>query len=78
MIKFVYEKERSGKGLVFGDVEEDQLFVSVYGNLCQKVGRDSYNIIADNTGEPCAGHIDDVKLNGRIQRILPRVEKIEF
>jgi hypothetical protein len=71
-------KEKQKKKLVFGDVEEDQFFVSNCNYLCQKYDEQSYNIIADENGVPCSGRIDNVSCNIIVTRILPEVEKIEF
>lgn len=74
-ISFKQQEEEPTKP-VFGDVEEDQFFVDLDGYLCQRGIANRYAYIADRTGKPWCrpggegGH--------RIERILPRITKINF
>ena len=85
-MKFILKEEKNKKP-VFGDVAENQFFVSNQGYLCQKfnyssihqkVGYYNYNVIADEKGMPLSMTFNDVSCNTIISRILPEVEKIEF
>lgn len=76
-MKFIYEKQENKGELTLKDVAENQFFVCVDGYLCQKVYACAYTTIADNEGDPSCSHLtcdEDMPIN----RILPRVEKIEF
>ena len=77
MIKFVYEEEGE-KELTLADVEENQFFVDIDDSLSQKLSDESYIIIADDTGAPCAQYYENIDPDEPIKRILPRVEKIKF
>lgn len=76
-MKFIF-KEEQNKKLVFGDVVENQFFVSHHGFLCQKVCNDTYHVIADEKGLPLGIQFNNISGNKSIQRILPEVLKIEF
>ena len=75
-IKFITESETTGK-VTFGQVEEDQMFINLGGCLCQKVDNDWYNIIADSNGQPYSDRCNALD-ETLIQKILPKVTKIEF
>jgi hypothetical protein len=80
MIKFITE-ENTPAQLEFRDIKENQFFVNFYGNLCQKVSSNQYNTIADKNGVPfgCASiHIDEDRRDMFVQRILPKITRIEF
>jgi hypothetical protein len=80
MIKFITE-ETTPAQLEFRDVEEDQFFVNHYGNLCQKISDDKYNVIADKNGGPlgCAAtFVGEDRRDLFVQRILPKITRIEF
>jgi len=80
MIKFITEEPTPAQ-LEFRDVEEDQFFVNHYGNLCQKISDDQYNVIADKNGVPlgcCTTHADEDRRDRFVQRILPKITRIEF
>jgi len=75
-MKIIFAKETDPTNLTFGMVEDDQFFV--YDNdLWQKVDFDDANMIAKQGGFLCAtrGKFDH---GTPIDRILPRIEKIEF
>lgn len=76
-MKFILETPAEEKTLTFEDVEINQFFVTIYGELCQKIGRSSYNMIAEKDGTPFAEHFGD-SYGFIIERILPKVAKIEF
>ncbi len=77
MFKITTEKETK-KQLTFADVEEDQFFVNRFGFLCQKTKYDTYSSIANECGEPYSCTYGNVKNDTKIQRIFPKVIKIEF
>jgi hypothetical protein len=77
MFKITTEKETE-KQLKFGDVEEDQFFVNTNGNLCQKSSSDVYTTIASKYGKPMSKTEYVVDYNTKIQKIFPKVTKIEF
>lgn len=78
MINFIYAEAEKPKPLTFGDVEIDQFFVSESGELYQKVTRGHANMIASDSGRPCSNNTSAFDSKCHIQRILPKVERIEF
>ena len=74
-MKIIFETDPNTK-LKFSDVEIDQFFVYV-GMLCQKIHNTSFSIITDFEGSPCAD-TDNAYADMEIDRILPKVKKIEF
>lgn len=75
-IKFIPVTETD---LTMSDVEINQFFVSLYGQLCQKVSEGAYSLIAQNDGMPEAAYIEhEDGDDARIMRILPKIKKIEF
>lgn len=62
----------------FGDVEDNQFFVDQYFNLCQKYDFETYTVIADGDGNPLSDLYKKVPSDRSIERILPKVEKINF
>lgn len=76
-MKFIYENQEENKTLTLNDVGENQFFVCEDGYLCQKVYEYAYITIADDEGNPSCMKFD-CDYNMPINRILPRVEKIEF
>lgn len=76
MIKFITE-EKHEKELTFKMVEKDQFFISDYGFLCQKNDDFSFIIIANEEGVPYCNY-RGMPDNTKIQKILPKVIKIEF
>ncbi len=76
-MKFIYEEEAKEQHLTFDMVESDQFFVNNDGCLCQKVHDDRYNVLSNYLGEPFA-FCHDCEKDEEIQRILPKVVKIEF
>jgi len=77
-MKIIFEKEEKVKNLTLADVDDDQFFVNIDGELCQKVFPRQYNIIAACDGSLIAAHSSEVDPDEKIERILPRVTKIEF
>jgi hypothetical protein len=77
MIKFITTPKTENPILTFHDVDENQFFVDITGNLCQKIDDDGYITIADVDGDPyCtyeAAYSDD-----EITRIIEHIGKIEF
>lgn len=76
-MKFIYEEVKKNKQLTLEEVEENQFFVCTDGYLCQKADETAYTTIADDEGNPTCCKLD-CDYDIPIQRILPRVEKIEF
>jgi hypothetical protein len=64
--------------LTFNDVEEDQFFVDIDGRLCQKGNETFYCMITESDGTPCLIYYNDAYDDMPIERVLPRVDKIEF
>ena len=77
MIKFI-PGEASDTPPTFGDVKDDQFFVSQAGELCQKYNINGYNVIASAPGEPYSTRQSSVDSGMPVQRILPTITKIEF
>lgn len=77
MFKITTEKETE-KQLTFKDVAENQFFVNNNGNLCQKSSSDVYTTIASKYGKPMSMTEYDVDYDTKIQKIFPKVIKIEF
>lgn len=75
-MKIIYETEPSTPPVTFGMVDEDQFFVSG-GYLYQKINDFRAQMIAGRDGCPCAA-TDDFDEDEAIDRILPRVVRIEF
>lgn len=77
-MNFILESPAEEKRLTFNDVEVNQFFVTEYGELCQKIGCSSYNMVALKDGTPFADYYSDLHDDFVIERILPKVVKIEF
>ena len=75
-MKIIFESEKDV--LTFNDVVVDNFFVNVSGELCQKSDDISYAVIANSHGEPLSYYSYDVRPDTKIERILPKVKKIEF
>ena len=76
IIEFVPE-DKTIQSPVFSDVETDQFFIDKYSQLCQKKDDDTYHIIADADGNPDSRTCDAYG-ETNINKILPRIEKINF
>lgn len=76
MIKFIQEEKE--EELRFDKVDFDQFFINCSGCLCQKIGRVSYNKIANVHGKPNATQTITCSELMPVTRILPKVTKIEF
>ena len=77
MIKFIQEEDQQ-KELTFSMVEKNQFFETQEGHLGHKSGDDSCNIVASIAGNPCADTWGDMDSSTKINRILPKITKIEF
>lgn len=75
-MKFIFENPEK-KVPVFGDVQINQFFVDVGGCLCQKTDSFHYSMITNDQGVPYS-LCQNMEPNSIIQRILPKVKKIEF
>lgn len=75
-----FKPSSPSRELTFSGVEDDQFFVDQDGRLCQKGGETFYCMIAEPDGTPCLVHYcDEDGFNDMpIERVLPRVGKIEF
>ena len=73
-IKFIEGNDK----FCFRDVGIDQFFVSKSGELCQKISSSSYQVVAKSDGTPFADHVEEESSSTPIERMLPRIEKIEF
>jgi hypothetical protein len=76
-MKIIYKQKSEEKQLTFGDVKDNQFFVSHDGRLFQKSADESANQIASSSGTPFSVQFDFAESN-IIQRIIPEIEKIEF
>ncbi len=76
-MKFILQ-EPTALPITFGDVEENQFFVDKDGYLCQKCSYKLCNYIADHNGKPFSDRREIFSSNSIIQKILPKVAKIEF
>jgi hypothetical protein len=76
-MKFILEENQETKLPSLKDVEINQFFVHKDGPLCQKTTNTSFVLIADSNGQPYSEHFEE-QFNLRINRILPKVVKIEF
>ena len=85
-MKFILETQAEEKSSTYNCVEINQFFVTVGGELCQKLGSLYYNMVALKDGTPCrllhfapaAPNYSDIHQDFIINRILPKVLKIEF
>lgn len=77
MIKFITEQDKQVIHL-FKNVCVNQFFIHKQGYLCQKSTGSSFCMIADEDGEPYSDYYDDIDGDYAIQKILPKVIKIEF
>jgi UDP-2,3-diacylglucosamine pyrophosphatase LpxH len=75
MIKFI-EKE-DNEIPIFGDVLENQFFVTKEGYLGQKKNNNAATMIANAQGIPDCFYLN-MNENDEIKRILSTIEKIEF
>ena len=76
MIEFIPEKEPTAV-LSFGDVEDNQFFVSLGGALYQKHSCEIAHCIADNDKKPYCGRTT-FGVTETIAKILPFVKQIKF
>lgn len=77
-MKIIFEKEENQESyLTIADVEVNQFFVCMDGYLCQKITDSRYATIAKRNGQLYSG-IFSCGAHYRIERILPKIAKIEF
>lgn len=76
MIEFIQEVD-TPTNPTFGDVNDDQFFVSSMGNLYQKHSCDIANKIADVRGVPDCDQVT-FREDTNIERILPITTEIKF
>jgi hypothetical protein len=76
MFKIVTEKGK--EILTFEEVAENQFFVDISGNLCQKSDYGTYTVIANKEGKPSCFYLDEVSCDTIVKKIFPKVQKIEF
>ena len=77
-MRFVLENEREGDQPTFEDVEVGQFFIDADGDLMQKLDYNSANRIANKNGTPDAIAGYPISPTRLINRILPRVSRIDF
>ncbi len=77
-MKFIFEEISKPKPLFLKDVEANQFFVNYHGSLCQKTTQTSFSVIAGKDGKPLGYHFANMPENTVINKILPKVAKIEF
>jgi hypothetical protein len=77
-MKFILEENQETKLPSLKDVEENQFFVCSCGSLCQKTTNSSYSVVALSNGGPHGDYYSGQSINLRINKILPKVVKIEF
>ena len=77
MIKFITEQEGE-EPPVFEDVEQNQFFLDMHGDFCQKNSTTSYVVIADKNGAPKSNFITNIDALKEIRKILPKITRIEF
>lgn len=75
-INFTNSDEK--KNPVLEDVEKNQFFIDKRGQLCQKTGDCSYVLLANKEGIPFSNYICGIEREESIQKILPKVTKINF
>lgn len=76
-MKFILAEEQAKKPSL-KDVETNQFFVNSLGSLCQKINSTSYSVIALSNGEPHSCYFSEQSINTVIEKVLPKVLKIEF
>lgn len=76
-MKIIFEQQ-APNAPIFGDVQENQLFVDINGYLCQKASSCTYHTIADYNGELYSTCVDFSSAHDKIKRIIPKITKIEF
>ena len=77
MIKFITSETPETK-YSFGKVEINQFFIDEDNNLCQKETFASYVVLANEDGNPYCYFVSNMKADEPINKILPKVSKIEF
>ena len=77
-IKFIPEYEENEILTTFNMVLDNQFFLNYAGDLCQKIGATAFTIIATDKGIPHAAYRVSIPEESIIQRILPKIKKIEF
>lgn len=80
MIEFIKQEEQEEveNYLTILDVEDNQFFIDGHGHLCQKIEDYSYNVIADEDGNPYALDSQFMYEEEVITKILDPISKIKF
>lgn len=77
-MKFIFTEPLAAKSPTYEDVRTDQFFV-YKGRFCQRVTSTYAQTITDDQGVPCAAvKYLPMTEDTCIDRILPRVERIEY
>jgi len=71
------QPEAEPESITFEHIAKDRFFVKD-GCLCQKVNENTYIVIADTQGKPWASYSGGATRAMSVQRILPKVTRIEF
>jgi hypothetical protein len=77
MIQFITAQEDEGLP-VFEEVQQNQFFLDMHGDFCQKNSETSYVVIADKSGAPKSNLIKNIGALKVIRKIFPEVKRIEF
>ena len=78
MITFELSEPAKKPDPTFAEVKFDQFFIDPLDYMSQKVGKNSYNTIANSNGVPFASFNNNVSPSEIIKKILPHVAKINF
>jgi hypothetical protein len=80
MIEFIKQEKQEEAEDYFTilDVEDNQFFINGHGHLCQKIEDYSYNVIADEDGNPYALDSQFMYEEEAINKILDPISKIKF
>lgn len=78
VIKFIVDEKSNANELTFSMVDVNQFFINDYGYLCIKHTDHQYSTLADGYGHPFGEYWQDVPEYTTINKILPKVKKIEF
>jgi hypothetical protein len=64
--------------LTLSEVETNQFFIDIEGNLCQKMAHWDYNIIATKDGTPHCDTVRRCEIDANIRAVLAPVSRIDW
>ena len=67
------ETEEIVDWLTIDDVDDNQFFIDIHNRLCQKIADYSFNIIADENGNPYAEDTQIMYEDEEILKVLPNI-----